>query len=297
MRVCGGLPSARAVDDPRVVLDPRSEAELLEELDVVLGALPQAVSLEQLASLLEPGHPLVHLLLDLADRALDRLLLRDVVGRGPDSDVVDLVQHLAGQRVEVLDPLHLVAEQRDPVRRLGIGRKDLEQLSLDPERPPGQVGVVAPVLHPDQLSEQVVAVDPLPNLEQLHLLSVELGRPDAVDAGDRGDDHHVAPGQQRRCGGMAEAIDLVVDRRVLLDVEVLRRHVRLRLVVVVVADEVLDRVVREELAELVAELRGERLVVGDHEGGTLKPLDRSRHRERLPGPGGPEQRQEPLVSL
>ena len=141
------------VDDPRVVLDPRSEAELLEELDVVLGALPQPVSLEQLASLLEPGHPLVHLLLDLAHRALDRLLLGDVVGRGPDSDVVDLVQHLAGQRVEVLDPLHLVAEQRDPVRGLGIGRKHLEQLALDPERPPGQVGVVAPVLHPDQLPE------------------------------------------------------------------------------------------------------------------------------------------------
>ena len=53
--------------------------------------------------------------------------------------------------------------------------------------------------------------------------------------------------------------------RVLLDVEVGLRDVRLGLVVVVVGDEVLDRVVREELPELVAELRGERLVVRDHE--------------------------------
>ena len=58
---------------------------------------------------------------------------------------------------------------------------------------------------------------------------------------------------------------------VLLDVRVGRGQVRLGLVVVVVRDEVLDGVVGEELAELVAELRGERLVVRDHE---RRPLDR-----------------------
>jgi len=43
---------------------------------------------------------------------------------------------------------------------------------------------------------------------------------------------------------------VLVDRAVLLDVEVARRDVGLGLVVVVVADEVLDRVLGEELAEL-----------------------------------------------
>ena len=84
-----------AVDDPGVVLDPRREAELLQQLDVVLGALAQAVGLEQLAPLLEPGEPLVQLVLDLAHRPLDRLLLGHVVGRRPHRDVVDLVEHLA----------------------------------------------------------------------------------------------------------------------------------------------------------------------------------------------------------
>ena len=69
--------------------------------------------------------------------------------------------------------------------------------------------------------------------------------------------------KQRRGGGVAQAVDLVVDGRVLLDVEVLRGHVGLGLVVVVVADEVLDGVVGQELAELVAELGRQRLVVGD----------------------------------
>ena len=93
---------------------------------------------------------------------------------------------------------------------------------------------------------------------------------------------------------MAEPVDVVVPRAVLLDVEVGLRDVRLGLVVVVVGDEVLDGVVREELAELVAELRRERLVVGDHERRATDLLDDPRHRRRLAGAGRAEQR---LVAL
>ncbi len=104
------------------------------------------------------------------------------------------------------------------------------------------------------------------------------------------DDDHVAAREQVRRRGVAEPVDVVVPRAVLLDVEVGLRDVRLGLVVVVVGDEVLDRVVREELAELVAELRGERLVVRDHERGAPDLLDDPGHRRRLAGAGRAEQR-------
>ena len=80
---------------------------------------------------------------------------------------------------------------------------------------------------------------------------------------------------------MTQPIDLVVDRRVLLDVGVARGHVRLGLVVVVVRNEVLDSVVGEELAELVGQLGGQRLVGSDHERGPLHLLDRPRNGGRL----------------
>ena len=95
---------------------------------------------------------------------------------------------------------------------------------------------------------------------------------------------------------MAQAVDLLVDRRVLLDVEVARRDVRLGLVVVVVGDEVLDRVVGEERAELVAELRRERLVVGQDERRALQLLDDAGHRHRLAGAGGAQQRREAIAA-
>ena len=92
-------------------------------------------------------------------------------------------------------------------------------------------------------------------------LEIGLGIAEAVDRRHGGDDDHVAPLQQRLGGRQAHLLDVLVDRGVLLDVGVGGRHVGLGLVVVVVGDEVLHRVVREELLELAVELRRQGLVV------------------------------------
>ena len=148
-----------AVEDARVVLDPRGEAELLEHLDVVGGALAQPVRLQLLALRLQLGGARVQFGADLLDRALQRLVLGHVVGGRPDRDVVDRVEDLAGQRVEVLDPLDLVAEEGDPVGRLGVGGHDLQHLAADPEGAAAEHRVVALVLHLHQLAQHLVAVD------------------------------------------------------------------------------------------------------------------------------------------
>ena len=148
----------------------------------------------------------------------------------------------------------------------------------------------------DELAQQRVAVDDVALAQDLHVHLVGLGRAEAEDGAHAGDDDHVAAGEQRGGGGVPEAVDLLVDRRVLLDVEVARRDVRLGLVVVVVGDEVLDRVVGEERAELVAELGGERLVVRQHERRALQLLDDAGHRHRLAGAGRAEQRREAIAA-
>ena len=88
----------------------------------------------------------------------------------------------------------------------------------------------------------------------------------------------------------SRSISSLIDESFSMYVSVVR-DVRLGLVVVVVADEVLDRVVGEDLAELVGELRAERLVGCDHEGRPLERLHHVRDRERLPGAGGAQERQ------
>jgi predicted nucleic acid-binding OB-fold protein len=57
---------------------------------------------------------------------------------------------------------------------------------------------------------------------------------DTVDRRHRRHDHHVAPLQQALGGRQPHLLDVLVDRRVLLDEQVALRHVGFGLVVVVV---------------------------------------------------------------
>ena len=57
----GPVTGSAAVEDPRVVLDPAAEAQLAQHLHVVLGALAQAMGLQELALGLELGAALVEL--------------------------------------------------------------------------------------------------------------------------------------------------------------------------------------------------------------------------------------------
>ena len=83
--------------------------------------------------------------------------------------------------------------------------------------------------------------------------------------------------KERRGRGQAQPVDLLVDLRLFFDKGVGTRDVRFRLVIVVVADKVFDRVVGEELAHLAVKLRGQCLVVGDDQRRLLHLLDHLRH--------------------
>ena len=60
---------------------------------------------------------------------------------------------------------------------------------------------------------------------------------------------------------MTQSINFVVDQHLLLNVGIARRDIGFGLVVIVVADEVLDGVVVEECFEFLIELGGQGLVV------------------------------------
>ena len=85
---------------------------------------------------------------------------------------------------------------------------------------------------------------------------VILGRGDAVDAGNTGYYDNVAPAEKRARRGETQALDLFDDGGVLFDVGIGAGDVGFRLVIIEVADEVLDRVAREKLFELRVKLRG-----------------------------------------
>ena len=121
------------------------------------------------------------------------------------------------------------------------------------------------------------------------MLQIGLGVAQAVDRRYRRDDDRIGSLEQRLGRGQPHLFDVLVDGGVFFDVRVGRRHVGFWLVVVVVADEILDRIVRKELPELAVQLRGQRLVVRQHERRSLHALDDVGDREGLARPGDAQQ--------
>ena len=187
----------------------------------------------------------------------------------------------AGQRIERQQLVDLVAEETDPQPDIVIRGIDFDDIPAHAERAAFEFVVVALVLNLDQLPQNLVAVDLLALLERQHQTVVRLRRAEAVDTGDAGDDQHVTALEERPGGREPQPIDLFVDDRLLLDVRVGGGHVGFRLVVVVVADEELDGILREEAPELLVQLRRERLVVHHHQRRPVDGGQRLRHGERL----------------
>ena len=123
---------------------------------------------------------------------------------------------------------------------------------------------------------------------------VGLGGAQAVDAGHRGHDDHVLAVEQGAGGGVPHPVNGFVDGGVFLDIQVSLGDVGLRLIVIVVADKILHRVVREELLKLAVELGRQGLVGGQHQGGHVELGHGVGDGKGLAGPGDP---QEHLVGI
>ena len=170
-----------------------------------------------------------------------------------------------------------------------MGRKHLDRVAAHAEIAAHEGDVVAPVVQRHEVGEQLVARQPLALLHRERHRRVGLDRADAVDARHGRDDDHVVALEQRARRGVAHAVDLLVHRAFLLDVGVGARHVGFGLVVVVVGDEILDRVVGEEALELAVQLRRERLVGRQDQRRALRAGDHVRHRVGLARAGDAEQ--------
>ena len=65
---------------------------------------------------------------------------------------------------------------------------------------------------------------------------------------------------------MTKLVNLIIDRAIFLDISIARWHIGFWLVVIVVRDEILDRILWKEFLELPIELSRQRFIVGDDQG-------------------------------
>ncbi len=259
-------------------------ADLLHHLHVVADPLLDALRLQGLVLVQKLVPPELHVPLDLVHGGHELSLARGVVGGGEDDGVVLAAQDLAGEGVDLGDPLDLVPEEADPDGPALVAHgEDVQRVPPDPEGTPLEVEIV-----PLELDVHELAHDLLP--AHLHAgpqgegqVQILLRVAQGVDAAHRRHDDHVPSLVQGAGGGVAQPVDLLVDGGGLLDIGVAGGDVGLRLVVIVIGNEVLHRRVGEEPLELGAELGRQGLVVGQHQRGLLDLLDDLGHGVGLAG--------------
>ena len=206
-------------------------------------------------------------------RLFEGRLRRHIMRIGIELDLLELGRLVAGQRIELADRFDLVAEQREaPGAVLEMRGEDLDRVAAHPEGAAHEIAVIALVMKGDEIGEKLALGDALAPLHREGHGRIGLDIADAVDAGHRGDDDDIVALEQRARRRMAHAVDLLVDRGFLLDIGVGARHIGFRLVVIVIGDEIFDRVVGEEAPELAIELGGKRLVGREHQGRALVSL-------------------------
>ncbi len=282
----------------RIVLDGGAGAGGLDHLHVEGDALVEPLGFQQTTGIGQFLEPPFQLFLDFLHRLIQRRARRDVVGIGVDFRALQLVRLLARQRVELGDRLDLVSEQADaPGSVVEVGRKDFDRVAAHAKRAALKIHVAALVLLGHEVGEKLALVERVADLHLERHGGVGFHRPDTVDAGHGGDDDDVVALQQRAGGGVAHPVDLLVDRGFLLDERVGARHVGFRLVIVVVGNEIFDRVVGEERFHLPVKLRGQRLVRRQNEGRAVGFLDDLGHREGLARAGDAKQNLRALAAF
>ena len=203
--------------------------------------------------------------LDRFDRRSFRLVFHHIMCLGINRQAHVVLLDRAEQGIDLRERFDLVAEHFDAVGHVIVGGIDFDDVAAHAEGAAAEIAFAALVENVDQLAGDVAALDLLPFFQEEHHAVVGLGRAEAVDAADRGDDQAVAALEERARGREAQLVELVVDGRFFFDVEVGGGNVGLGLVEVVIGDEVFDRIVREEILELVVELGGQSLVVRHHD--------------------------------
>ena len=248
-------PGTTSVKVPRIVLDAGAVAHLTHHLHVVGYTLVQPFGFGKTVLAGKGSHLGFTVEVNLTHRCLHAFLggHEDVGGENLEAFHV-LGGHL-GIAVKNLDAFDFVAPKDDSQHDVLVAQEHIDSVALDAECAHSQLGVAARIQGVHQTVKQIIAPDLVAYLEFDGIGSNVLGVTHTIQARHARHHHNIAtPRQQCRHRRETQALYLVVDGEVFFDILVGRGDIGLRLVVVIVGNEVVDRIFWKKTLELGIDL-------------------------------------------
>src|SRR5579863_4290002 len=180
----------------RIILNAVAVPDIANHFQIEHGALPNALRFNPLAFFLQLATPPTQLVFDTSQSVRAHLRRHHIVLLGVDRKPQKHLLHLAGQGIDLLERLDLVAPHAYTEREVVIGRIDLDHVSAHSKRSAPEVAFVTFVENIHQLSRDLLALDLLPLFEHQQHAVVRLGRTESVNAAYAGDDDAVAALEQ-----------------------------------------------------------------------------------------------------
>ena len=204
----------------RVVLNPRATAHLPHHFDVIGGAHPKALGLQEFALPFKFGQPLLQLDFDSGNRPIHPFGTGNIVGCRKYVNLLVLGEDLTRNRVQRHQSFYFVAEHLNSHRVLLIDWINLNGVTAHPEGAALECDVIAGVLNINKRPQQFVAIHGLADTKSDHSINVLLRCPEPIDSRYRCHNQHITTGQQAIGCRMSKSLNLVVDRGVFLDISI-----------------------------------------------------------------------------
>ena len=177
------LPGGSPIEPTRVVLDPVTEAQLFEHLDIVHRAGFQALGLKQFARFLKLDQALVQFFPYSFYRLLKTFGSGHIMAGRIDHGPTGTRHHFAPERIDLRNRIDFVAKELHPNCAIAfVLGEDLHHVAAHPESSTMEIVVVSGVEHVHELTQEILPHQAHPRLQIEVHGPVVLGRTQAVNA-------------------------------------------------------------------------------------------------------------------
>ena len=257
-----------------IVFDARTEAHFSEHFQIIIRALLQSLRFQKLVLSFELRQALLQLLFNPLNGELHFFGRGDIMRRGENRDMVSCPDDFACQHIYFRNTVDFIPEKfhtNGMLRR--ADRENFDHIPTDTKRTSFKIQIIAVILHFHQSAQDFIPVLLHAGAQGKHHAVVFLRVTQAINTGNAGNNNNILSLHQRRRGGMAQLINFIIDRGILFDIGIRTGYIRLRLIIVIIADEILHRIFGEKLLQLVIKLCRKGFIVRNDQGRLLDFLN------------------------
>ena len=194
------------------------------------------------------------------------------------------------ERLHLCNTVDLISEKFDADQIVAaLCRVHFHHISSDTESCTLDIHIITIVLNVDQLPEHFISVLHHAGAQRYDQILIFVRASQTVNTGHAGYHYDISAFRQGCRSRQSQLIDLIIDGRILGNISIRRRHISLRLVIVVIGDKIFYRILREKFLHLPVKLPRQCFIMGNDQSRLIQRLDHICHGKGLTGTGDTQQ--------